>query len=768
MIGPPDLPELRDFVRSCRAALFGFMEQGAALELDGNVLRVIPRDDIYVRYLNDNRAVIADLATQFYRRPIEVLVQSEPPTAAAGNGSNSVAGAHPADKDEVPEVPSAGRNNKVQPARANVLADDVRGEICRDPRRAYETVLDMSLMRKSGSQELIARCPLHDDTRPSLRVDLDKAVWYCDPCGKGGDLFDLAQAWWGLDFPKTAGRLAGLLGASYRNGNSAPSEPLRQAPQSAIRKLVRRLAYEIRDLDGGIKATHHRIEYSDGTKDMPWEPKGVQPRELPLFQIEKTADSVDGETIILCEGEKAAAALWTRRLLAVGTVCGADQHGTKVHCDGSLMALVRFDVVLWPDNDDSGRTHMQAHSTALVRLGCKSVRWLSWPDAPPKGDAADFEGTDTDLNEMISRASVFVAPVPALGKAAEVPAILVEPSRPLLLTFAESKRLAEDADARPHIVQDLLTAQDIFGLAAKKGVGKSTLLRTLAVAVSEGWDFLGLRTNQTRVWYLDLEPGNQQKRHEKFELLGWNENSKNLILTVSPPVAGQPWAFQWLEEQIGKEGFGLVIIDTLFKFCKIEQGNDYSSGLYGSAPLEGVVKRTKATIGAAHHSPKNANPNNPNVSAADLFLGAVSIAGSFGVCLAMRRSRGGPGGARTSIFMDPPRYTKQVIDGEWLVVEDPMTGRVTLGESLKRDWWNRVQADVMAAAEQIGRPFTVTDIMERAEGYKRGELKRILNYLVKENRLNDLGKEGRRGGAVQYQVPSQAPLAQGPKPGFSD
>jgi hypothetical protein len=30
MIGPRDLPELRDFIRSRRAALFGFMEQGAA------------------------------------------------------------------------------------------------------------------------------------------------------------------------------------------------------------------------------------------------------------------------------------------------------------------------------------------------------------------------------------------------------------------------------------------------------------------------------------------------------------------------------------------------------------------------------------------------------------------------------------------------------------------------------------------------------------------------------------------------------------------
>jgi DNA polymerase-3 subunit gamma/tau len=64
------LPELREFIRSRRAALFGFMEQGAALDLKGDVLTIIPRNDIYIRYLSDNRGVIADLASELYGRRI--------------------------------------------------------------------------------------------------------------------------------------------------------------------------------------------------------------------------------------------------------------------------------------------------------------------------------------------------------------------------------------------------------------------------------------------------------------------------------------------------------------------------------------------------------------------------------------------------------------------------------------------------------------------------------------------------------------------------
>ncbi|MFZ0660016.1 MAG: DNA polymerase III subunit gamma/tau, partial [Candidatus Binataceae bacterium] len=51
-----EMPELREHIKSRRAALAGFMEQGAALSLTGEVLSITPKSDIYVRYLADNRA----------------------------------------------------------------------------------------------------------------------------------------------------------------------------------------------------------------------------------------------------------------------------------------------------------------------------------------------------------------------------------------------------------------------------------------------------------------------------------------------------------------------------------------------------------------------------------------------------------------------------------------------------------------------------------------------------------------------------------------
>ena len=87
--GLPDLPELREHIRARRAALAGFMEQGASLSLEGDLLRVIPRNDIYIRYLNDNRGSIGELASELYGRKLRVEVLVNGAAGAATGGAVS-------------------------------------------------------------------------------------------------------------------------------------------------------------------------------------------------------------------------------------------------------------------------------------------------------------------------------------------------------------------------------------------------------------------------------------------------------------------------------------------------------------------------------------------------------------------------------------------------------------------------------------------------------------------------------------------------------
>src|SRR5216683_5384034 len=96
-----DLPELREYIRARRATLAGFMEQGASLTLDGDVLRVIPRNDIYIRYLNDNRAAIGELASELYGCKLRVEVSLNGAAAPPAAGATLAETGLPAEREHV-------------------------------------------------------------------------------------------------------------------------------------------------------------------------------------------------------------------------------------------------------------------------------------------------------------------------------------------------------------------------------------------------------------------------------------------------------------------------------------------------------------------------------------------------------------------------------------------------------------------------------------------------------------------------------------------
>jgi len=117
-----DLPDLRDYVRSRRAALAGFMEQGALLSLDGDILRVAPRSDIYLRYLKDNLGVLAELASAMYGRPIQASM------SANGGGVSAPAAAGLANPP-APAGPETAAPSSRESAPANASRPDAAARI---------------------------------------------------------------------------------------------------------------------------------------------------------------------------------------------------------------------------------------------------------------------------------------------------------------------------------------------------------------------------------------------------------------------------------------------------------------------------------------------------------------------------------------------------------------------------------------------------------------------------------------------------------------
>jgi hypothetical protein len=149
-----DLPELRDFIRARRAALAGFMEQGASLAFADDVLSVNARNDIYIRYLSDNRATIAELASEFFARPIKVEVSSNGTVVAAATGKPSATSAATPPSNESTKIsaPEVSRIEKSPPpeieAKLTVVPDTPPISVDAAPKP-----IDISSKRRPGSPE---------------------------------------------------------------------------------------------------------------------------------------------------------------------------------------------------------------------------------------------------------------------------------------------------------------------------------------------------------------------------------------------------------------------------------------------------------------------------------------------------------------------------------------------------------------------------------------------------------------------------------------
>jgi putative DNA primase/helicase len=176
-------------------------------------------------------------------------------------------------------------------------------------------------------------------------------------------------------------------------------------------KGAARRRYEVRDASGVLVAIHVRIDRPGSGKIFGWELPdgrrtlgGLAVRDLPLYGI----DRLDGNAarVVLVEGEKAAEALWSVGIAAVGTVTGAKSApGPK-----PLAELSGRNLFLWPDADAVGMNHMTSLANQLDGIAA-SVRIVHPSDGVPSGwDAADAIAAGRDLLPLLEAAERWEAP----------------------------------------------------------------------------------------------------------------------------------------------------------------------------------------------------------------------------------------------------------------------------------------------------------------------------------------------------------------------
>ncbi|MDP9476520.1 MAG: phage/plasmid primase, P4 family [Actinomycetota bacterium] len=287
--------------------------------------------------------------------------------------------------------------------------------------RPLEKVLDRVEGVEEQANGYWALCPAHDDRNtPNLHVtegEDGRVLLKCFAgCSQPAILDALKER--GLEKRDLfAGEevSAGSGGSVVRlNGRSKGSGRRSSGSRGGRGRLVD--SYHVKDASGRLVAIHERWEGPAGKSFLWKHPNGeysrrgeISPASLPLYGAERLYDWPEVDRgVVLVEGEKAADALLELGIRALGTVTGS----SSAPGPEALEVLAGRRVILWPDDDRSGREHMRRVAEGLQGIA-SAVRWFEWkgPADITGPDAADHPAVQSgdraglrELGEQLAKA----------------------------------------------------------------------------------------------------------------------------------------------------------------------------------------------------------------------------------------------------------------------------------------------------------------------------------------------------------------------------
>jgi hypothetical protein len=445
---------------------------------------------------------------------------------------------------------------------------------------------------KRLGHELLYQCPNHDDQRPSLKINDEKNVWMCGPCGTGGNPWQLAAFIAGLSADDKPGvrrwlRERGLIDGNDRGGGE--------------RRIV--ATYDYRDESGKLlfqtvryQPKNFRQRRPDGGGGWVWSLDGVRlvPYRLPEWK--------DKPVVYLVEGEKDADALWRLSLPATCNPMGAGKWRAEYN---SLFQGKQ--VVILVDNDEAGERHALDVARHLLRSGAAAVKIVRLPGLPPKGDVSDWltaGGAREQLTELVRGAPVVTA--------AEVADVTEqEASEPVGVLASEIK---------PEPVRWLWTNRIPLGKVAvidgDPGLGKSMLALEIAARVSRGeplpGDEAGLSGGAV---ILSAEDGPADTIRPRLEAAG-ADLDRVLIVKYAPDKEGErtvsqvPGDIPTMEAAIKRVGAKLVVIDVLMAYLGSDTNSHRDQDIRRAlAPLAALADRAHVAVLVIRHLNKTVGGN---------------------------------------------------------------------------------------------------------------------------------------------------------------
>jgi hypothetical protein len=517
----------------------------------------------------------------------------------------------------------------------------------------------------------------------SLSVDLTKGTFFDHESNEGGGVLDLIK----------------------RQGHANPIEWLRQQRLIEDKTLV--ATFDYRDESGKLlfqvcRTTNKRKAFFQRQPDGHggWR-NDIQGVRRVLYRLPELLKETG--VVFICEGEKHVDALRAWGLRATCNPMGAGMWKPEYEYTEYLRGQ---DIVLLPDNDDTGRKHVQAIAQSASGVASR-IRVLPLPDLAVKGDIINWKeagGTKEKLLELAEATPDW------------------KPTPPLKVTLGDVLKNAADLQTKTFDelkwIVPVYLPEGTTLLGGRPKIGKSWWLLSTGIAVATGGEFLGQQCEQGDVLALFLEDSDRRLQRRMTTLLGaykgqWPER---LQYATRWPLLSSG-GLDWMREWIGKvRKPRLIIVDILERVRshnKDEQTTQYTADYHALIALQKLSTEAQLSIVVSLHQRKQ--------GADDLI---DTISGTLGL-----------GGAADTVLVLANDALGKFLYGRGRDLEE---FSINMKQDERYRWQNLgpktasaatpERAAIIAVLAKAGRPMTTAEIAI-AVGGTRDNIKNLLSKM---------------------------------------
>ena len=282
--------------------------------------------------------------------------------------------------------------------------------------------------------------------------------------------------------------------------------------------------------------------------------------------------------------------------------------------------------------------------------------------------------------------------------------------------------LQEPEPAQRWVVDGIVPSAGLVLAVAAPKVGKSTLMRSLTLAIARGMAWLGRDTVQGSVLYWCLEDLRSEVRRHYVAMGACESDPIHLIFDRAP--AGD--AMSLLRCYVEAVAPRLVVIDPLFRLLRVHDASDYARVTHAFDPLIELARESGVAIAFTHHERKSGGMDGSET------LGSQAIFGSVDNAIFLTR-RGETRTMRTQARVGddmPPTEIRLAEDG-WFYLD-----------GTDRDRRPRtIEDEIMACLARSPEPMTMAEI-RRCVGRRSESVNKTLERLANAGELMRKGGTG--------------------------